>query len=99
MLGRLAEDSRENNFQPIAKTRLRWSVFGGVPAKLGHLQNVFHVTYLGVDQQLHKLVKEHFLMQNLDLSPLRTKLKSTENKRARQILESTTRSVTEGFKT
>ena len=45
------------------------------------------------------MVKEHFLMDNLGVSPLGTKLESTENKRARQILESTTRRVTEGFET
>lgn len=53
------------------------------------------VSYSSVDQHLHKLVNEHFLVDNLGVSLLGTKLDSTENRRARQILESTSRRVAE----
>ncbi|XP_065073988.1 uncharacterized protein LOC135698054 [Ochlerotatus camptorhynchus] len=86
--------------QPIAtKTRLGWCVYGGASTKPDDFRGVFHVSRMTEDRQLHDLVKQYFLTDSLGVTPLTTELESAEDKRARQILESTTRRVPGGFET
>ncbi|XP_058816851.1 uncharacterized protein LOC131680146 [Topomyia yanbarensis] len=83
---------------PVAvKTRLGWCIFGGSGKEGTHSLN-YHACKCASDQDLHIAVKEYFSMEDAGMKPSIV-LESDEDKRARSIMEQSTRRVGDQFET
>ncbi|XP_058816184.1 uncharacterized protein LOC131679471 [Topomyia yanbarensis] len=82
--------------EPVAiKTRLGWTVFGGRHETAGHDRVMIHVCNCSDDRKLHDLVKDYFALEDLGVTTLAVP-ESTEDQRARKILQETTRRTESG---
>lgn len=84
--------------QPVAvKTKLGWSVYGGTNNSL--CSTNVHVTQCDchADRELQDMVKQYFEIEQYGISAV--KLESDEDRRARSILESTTKRIGQRFET
>ncbi|XP_038106443.1 uncharacterized protein LOC119766116 [Culex quinquefasciatus] len=89
--------------EPLAsKTRLGWTVYGCSAAGLKTTNYTLHVCKCQsdgqADQDLHELVKRHFAIESIGVSAEKGP-ESEEDKRARNILEATTKRVSNRFET
>ncbi|XP_062711689.1 uncharacterized protein LOC134289605 [Aedes albopictus] len=83
-----------------AKCRLGWSIYGCLPNDSGSATCGFHVGgWTNQDQELNQLVKNYVALDNAGITSPATLLESDEDRRARQILEATTRRISTGFET
>ncbi|XP_055590411.1 uncharacterized protein LOC129742523 [Uranotaenia lowii] len=88
--------------QPIAtKTRLGWCIYGAIPCLKTRksYQQLFHGNEQTEDEKLNEIIKQHIVIDNLGVRSTGIALESNEDKRAREILESTTRRIPGGFET
>ncbi|XP_029734329.2 uncharacterized protein LOC115269635 [Aedes albopictus] len=88
---------------PLAsKTRLGWSVYGYTAEGERVTNFMLHVCECRreyqVDQDLHELVKQHFTVESIGVSADKGP-ESEEDKRARRILEETTKRISNRFET
>ncbi|XP_062708422.1 uncharacterized protein LOC134288244 [Aedes albopictus] len=85
--------------EPIAaKTRLGWAIYGSMPNGTNFASCNLHICGCDSDNSLHELVKQYFTVENVGVSMDRSP-ESDEDKRARTLLEKTTRRVEGGFET
>ncbi|XP_053686362.1 uncharacterized protein LOC128735909 [Sabethes cyaneus] len=90
---------KEGNInEPVAmKTRLGWCVFGGSGSHSSPTLN-FHVCACEPDRELHELVKNYFVLDDVGTEPA-IKVSSAEDRRAERLLDETTLRVGERFET
>ncbi|XP_062698986.1 uncharacterized protein LOC134284260 [Aedes albopictus] len=85
-----------------AKTRLGWTIYGYAVDREIAPNFSFHICECHeahkTDQELHDLVKHHFSLENVGVSASQTP-ESDEDRRARRILEETTKRTSQGFET
>ncbi|XP_058828346.1 uncharacterized protein LOC131688193 [Topomyia yanbarensis] len=83
--------------EPVAaKTRLGWCVYGKQVDGSSSVKRLHvHSEEIG-NQELHELMKQYYCVEEAAVA---TPLESEDDKRARQILENTTRRVGKGFET
>ncbi|XP_029717444.2 uncharacterized protein LOC115260593 [Aedes albopictus] len=85
--------------EPIAaKTRLGWAIYGSMPNGTNFASCNLHICGCDSDNSLHELVKQYFTVDNVGVAVDRSP-ESDEDKRARTLLEQTTRRVEGGFET
>ncbi|XP_062702726.1 uncharacterized protein LOC134285619 [Aedes albopictus] len=85
--------------EPIAaKSRLGWAIYGSMPNGSSFASCNLHICGCGADDSLHELVKKYFTVENVGVS-MDQSPESDEDKRARALLEKTTRRVEGGFET
>ncbi|XP_055643306.1 uncharacterized protein LOC129779701 [Toxorhynchites rutilus septentrionalis] len=85
--------------EPVAaKTRLGWAIYGSMPNGTNVASCNLHICGCDVDRSLHELVKQYFTVENVGVS-VNQSPESNDDKRARAILEQTTRRVENGFET
>ncbi|XP_053699091.1 uncharacterized protein LOC128746066 [Sabethes cyaneus] len=85
--------------EPIAaKTRLGWAVYGPVKREMQSRSYHLHVCECTGDANLHEMVKQYFSVENVGVSA-DSGPESEDEKRARLILERTTRRVEGAFET
>ncbi|XP_055614144.1 uncharacterized protein LOC129760518 [Uranotaenia lowii] len=80
------------------KTRLGWCVYGGTSIHRNY-HHALNSRAVNEDRALYDLVKEYVMIDNLGVVPNTTSLESQEDRRARTLLESTTRRIPGGFET
>ncbi|XP_037943341.1 uncharacterized protein LOC119676179 [Teleopsis dalmanni] len=83
--------------EPIAAaTKLGWVAYGPTQYNVNPIINVLHMrkTY---DIKLHQLVKEYFELDSLGIKNTSTLFESTEDSRARKILEDTVKNIGERY--
>ncbi|XP_055643357.1 uncharacterized protein LOC129779730 [Toxorhynchites rutilus septentrionalis] len=93
---------REGGWEdPIAaKSRIGWSVYGSSTKPLSMTICGFHVGgWTDPEQELNQLVRDYITLDNTGVTSPSTLLESEEDKRARLLLESTTRRIEGGFET
>lgn len=91
-------DKRERRSgEPIAaKTRLGWTIFGGGGKKMQRPHRVMvHTCSCSTDTVLHDIVQDYFAVEGLGVTAAQP-MESTEDKRARQILQETTKRTESG---
>ncbi|XP_062704199.1 uncharacterized protein LOC134286582 [Aedes albopictus] len=86
---------------PIAaKSRLGWSIYGCSQAPAPSVICGFHFGgWTDPDRQLSDVVRDFFALENAGIACPQKILESEEDKRARMLLETTTRRVPTGFET
>ncbi|XP_058840721.1 uncharacterized protein LOC131696194 [Topomyia yanbarensis] len=85
--------------EPIAaKTRLGWAVYGPTVGRGKPSSFNLHICECSADNELHELVKQYFTVESVGVSVDRGP-DSEEDKRAKSILEQTTKRVKIGFET
>lgn len=87
--------------EPIAaKSRIGWSIYGCTTEPQSTVVCGFHVGgWTDPEQELNQLVRDYITLDNIGVKHPATPLESEEDKRARMLLESTTRRVDGGFET
>ncbi|XP_062705798.1 uncharacterized protein LOC134287620 [Aedes albopictus] len=87
--------------QPIAaKCRLGWSIYGCSPSEVGPVTCGFHIGgWTNQEQELNQLVRSYVALDNSGIISPTAHLESDEERRAREILEATTRRTSTGFET
>ncbi|XP_055623419.1 uncharacterized protein LOC129766842 [Toxorhynchites rutilus septentrionalis] len=89
-------EGRKNEPDAV-RTRLGWCIFGGSHKEVTHSLN-YHACECATDQDLHNVVRDYFTMEDAGVKPL-IQLESEEDKRAKRIMEETTRRVGSSFAT
>lgn len=86
--------------EPIAaKCRLGWSVYGCIPG-CSQLQVInFHNACIDSDRLLNEQLRDYFTIERAGISSPYGNLESEDDKRARELLKTTTRRVASGFET
>ncbi|XP_055643771.1 uncharacterized protein LOC129779977 [Toxorhynchites rutilus septentrionalis] len=85
--------------EPVAvKTRLGWCVYGGKGSKHTRCSLNYHACDCACDRQLHDEVKEYFALEDVGTKVIGD-LESAEDRRARNLMEQTTRRVNGRFQT
>ncbi|XP_062538818.1 uncharacterized protein LOC134207116 [Armigeres subalbatus] len=83
-----------------AKCRLGWSIYGCPSSEVGPITCGFHVGgWTNHDQELNQLVRNYVAVDNSGITSPIAHLESDEERRAREILETTTRRISTGFET
>ncbi|XP_062703565.1 uncharacterized protein LOC134286020 [Aedes albopictus] len=87
--------------QPMAaKCRLGWSIYGCSRSVTESFTCGFHVGgWTNSEGELNQLVRDYITLDNSGVQPPLTPLESEENKRAQQLLQTTTRRVGNRFET
>lgn len=94
--------------EPVAtKTRLGWAVHGFCSPNGGegqidnpnHIHHSFHICDCSSNEDLHALVKDFFSMDNFGVKILETSLESKYEKRARELLHTTTARIGDRYET
>ncbi|XP_055623567.1 uncharacterized protein LOC129766992 [Toxorhynchites rutilus septentrionalis] len=82
-----------------AKCRLGWSIYGCVPNSPN--QSAILGLHIGAvsdsDRELNEQLRDYFTLEDIGVVGLREPLESTDEKRARQLLEETTRRTPSGL--
>ncbi|XP_062708688.1 uncharacterized protein LOC134288304 [Aedes albopictus] len=86
-------------YEPVAvKTRLGWCIYGGEDhSSSSNVVNVHTCSCVG-DRELHNLVKEYFTVEDVGAKS-EVALESTDDQRARMILQETTKRVDGRYQT
>ncbi|XP_055623309.1 uncharacterized protein LOC129766735 [Toxorhynchites rutilus septentrionalis] len=85
--------------EPIAaKTRLGWAIYGAIPKGTAYPSYNLHICGCDLESDLHELVKQHFTVENTGVSA-DSSPESEDDKRARAILNATTKLTEGGFET
>ncbi|XP_065088561.1 uncharacterized protein LOC135710039, partial [Ochlerotatus camptorhynchus] len=79
--------------EPIAaKTRLGWAIYGAIPKGTIYPSYNLHICGCDTESELHELVKQYFTVENTGVSVDRCP-ESEDDKRARALLERTTKRI------
>ncbi|XP_037931304.1 uncharacterized protein LOC119666101 [Teleopsis dalmanni] len=97
-LGVPSEVMQCNN--PIAiKTKLGWVAYGPREDNANISPIVLHIRNEGIDEDLGHLIEEYFETENFGMNNTQQLLESEDNRRARSILEATTRKIDSCYET